>query len=333
MSQPPLTTLCTHGDSPMKIIKPDNHEHWLQLRLQDVTSTEVSALFGLNPYMTEFELWHRKKNQEVVAFEENERMKWGNRLEQAIAEGISEDNQWMVHPFKDYARDENLRAGSSFDYMVAVPNEAGDMPIEGLLEIKNVDSLQFRDKWIVDNGKVVEAPPHIELQVQQQLMITGYPFLYIGALVGGNTVTLIKRTPDEAIISAIKAKILKFWNSIDNNIEPQPDFIRDAEFISKVYNYAEPGKLAEPTELLESLALQYKDYAAKERDAKKIKDSKKAEMLKIIGDAEKVKGDTFSISAGVVGPAEVSYTRDAYRTFRVYFKKGKADGTGKTAKH
>ena len=47
-------------------IERTSEQAWLQQRAKDVTSTEVSALFGLSPYMTEFELWHRKANAEIV---------------------------------------------------------------------------------------------------------------------------------------------------------------------------------------------------------------------------------------------------------------------------
>jgi predicted phage-related endonuclease len=67
------------------IITPDSQDHWLQLRTQDVTSTESAALFGMSPYVTQFELWHRKKSGEQPEFKTNERMRWGNRLEAAIA--------------------------------------------------------------------------------------------------------------------------------------------------------------------------------------------------------------------------------------------------------
>jgi len=312
----------------MKIHKFKTKDQWLNLRLQDVTSTEVSALFGLSPYMTEFELWHRKKNKEIVILEDNERMTWGTRLEQAIAEGIADDNSWLVHPFKDYARHDTIRAGSSFDYMVAIPNEAGDSMIEGLLEIKNVDSLQFRNKWIIEDGKVIEAPPHIELQCQHQLMITGYPFLYLGALVGGNSVTIIKRTPDEKIISAMKSKIIKFWNSIEHNIEPSPDFIKDAEYISEIYGYAEPGKVIDGTDEIEKLVVKYTEAAAMAKASDQIKMAAKAELLTKIGDAEKVYSDKYTISAGVTGPVQMNYERKGFRNFRVYLKKEKPNGKG-----
>jgi len=318
----------------MEIIKPKDHNHWLQLRLQDVTSTEVSCLFGMNPYQTHFEMWHRKKAQEIVSIEENERMKWGNRLESTIAYGIGEDEGWNVIPFKDYGRDPELRAGSSFDFKIAdvtVGDGTSDFPdvvsVEGLLEIKNVDALQLKEKWIIEDGDVVEAPPHIEIQVQHQLMLTGLPVAYIGALVGGNSVKLLKRRPQKEIIEKIKKKIQNFWWTIENNEPPKPDFVQDADFIINLYQDAEPGKVmdADGDEILESLVNQYKDAADQEKIFEKLKKGTKAQILELIGNHEKVTADGYTISAGVVGPAEVAYTREGYRNFRVYKKKPKGD--------
>ncbi len=50
------------------------------MRVQDITSSEISALFGLSPYKTAFELYHEKRAGEVMRIEENTRMKWGKRL-------------------------------------------------------------------------------------------------------------------------------------------------------------------------------------------------------------------------------------------------------------
>ena len=138
----------------MKTIKYSTEEKWLSLRLEDITSTEVSALFGLNPYCTKFELWHYKKEKVIPDFSESNRMKWGKRLEPAIAKGVGEDQGWEVSPFKDYCRHDSIRAGSSFDYLAEIsPGE------KVLLEIKNVDSLEMKKKWVYEDGKVTEAPP------------------------------------------------------------------------------------------------------------------------------------------------------------------------------
>lgn len=293
----------------------EDKETWLKLRLGVITSTEISALFGMNPYITEFELYHQKKNQEIVILEDNERMFWGNILEPAIAEGVATKEGWQVKPFKEFATMEDLRAGSSFDFIITEPEK-------GLLEIKNVDFLQIKNKWEIQDGVVVEAPPHIELQVQHQLMVTGLPCCYIAALEGGNKVHLIKRTPQEKIISAIKAKIIKFWNQIDNGIEPTPDWEKDAEFIARLNSYAEPGKIMDVTpERLDQLAIEYSEISKHISEMEKKKKGLKAEMLTLIGESEKVIGENYTISAGTTGPTMIeAYERKGFRNFRVYTK-------------
>lgn len=305
--------------SEREIILPESDEAWLKLRTKDITSTEIAALFGISPYMTSYELWHRKKNAEVVELEPNARMVWGNRLQDAIAKGICADNKWSFRQKTEYMRLPTLRMGSSFDY------ELGGLEVPGILEIKNVDSLAYKEGWLI-NGDSIEAPPHIELQVQHQLLVSGYGVVYIGALVGGNRVTLIRREPDVKIHDQIRAKAAEFWYSIDNNIEPKPDFTKDADFITALQKYAEPGKVMDATgdRRIASLVKEYKHWGEKQSDADKQKKGVKAELLTLIGNAEKVIADWGTISAGTTPPTLVeAYQRESFRNFRVNLKKEK----------
>jgi putative phage-type endonuclease len=304
----------------IKKIVPKDKEEWLSYRRKNINSTEVAALFGCSPYTTAFELWHRKKDDTEVAFEMNERVKWGMRLEKSIADGVAEEHGWTVKKIDEYMYDDILRLGASFDFSISI-GEAE----QGILEVKNVDSLIAKQNWLVNDDGTVEAPPHIEIQVQVQLAVSGLSFAYIAALVGGNRVFLIKRTPDEKIIKAIEEKVRKFWISIELNLPPKPDFAQDAEFISKLYGFAEAGKVldAQGDKDISSLALEYKEASASEKSAKEKKDEVKAKLLMKIGEAEKVLCDGFSITAGMVGPAHVEYDREGYRLFRINFPKGK----------
>jgi hypothetical protein len=54
-----------------------------------------------------------------------------------------------------------------------------------------------------------------------------------------------------------------------------------------------------------------------------MKEAAKAEILTIIRDAEKVKGDNFSISSGLIGPSEYVVKKDGYRNFKITWKKEK----------
>jgi putative phage-type endonuclease len=297
-------------------------EEWHKLRSEVITSTDAAALFGISPYLTPFELWHRKKDKTIVEITENERMVWGTRLQDAIARGICEDQGWSSYRRKDeFVRRLDIAGmGASFDYEVTV---GGEMP---LLEIKNVDSLAFKEGWLID-GDNVEAPAHIELQLQHQMAVAGRKLAYIGALIGGNRVVLIKRERDQAVIDALESKIMVFWDSVAHNREPKPDFAKDAGFIAKLYRYAEPGKIynAEGDVQLSAMVDQYKAMTAAIKSAQETKDEIKARILMQVKDAEKVIGNGWSISAGLIGPCHMDYDRAGYRDFKIYKKKETAN--------
>ena len=278
-----------------EIIVPSNQEHWLELRKQDVTSTESACLFGESPYMTHFDLWHRKRSGVVPEFKMNDRMRWGNRLESAIAYGIAEEQGWEVKPMKEYFRHPDLRMGSSFDFVITNLGE----PVH--LEIKNVDYLAFRDGWLEHDDGSIEAPTHIELQVQHQMAVSGFKRAFIGAFIAGNRGVVIERLRDEDVIAAIKAKVADFWRTVDEGQEPEPVMPGDAEVIIRLNQYAKPGKVldASSDDVLAELIERYKLAAAAEKNATEDKDVAKAEIFKHIADAEKVLTGAWTVSAAM----------------------------------
>lgn len=212
------------------IIPIESEAQWLQERAKDVTSTQVSALFDCCPYLTHFELWHQKRNGIVEAFETNERMAWGSRLERTIAEGFAEERGLTsLRRLNAYHRLGGYRLGASFDYVA----DAFGGPV--LIECKNVDGYEFAEKWTEH-----EAPPHIELQVATQMLVSAYGHAFIVALVGGNRLAVYERWADSAIEAKIIEKVSAFWSSVDAGIAPQPDYVRDADLLlSRIYNRTE----------------------------------------------------------------------------------------------
>lgn len=311
-----------------EICLPKNKEEWLKLRSRDLTSTKIAALFGLSPYMTEFEMWHKMKSEQEDLRDDivnNERIRWGSRLETAIALGIAEDKQWVIAPMKEYIRIPEKRIGASFDFAIlsVTDPDGSTRNVRGILEIKNVDAMQFKEKWIVEPDGSVSAPPHIELQIQTQLLVSGRKIAMIGALVGGNQIVLLKRIADAQIHAEILKKVAAFWLSIELNQEPKPNFERDAEFVTKLYSHAEPGKVMTATARMDELAEQYNDVSQMMKQLEMKRDAVKAEMLTIMGESEKVLGSNYTITAGMVAPSRVEYDRAGYRTFKVSFKKTK----------
>lgn len=287
---------------------PSSEAEWLEWRQDDVTSTDAAALFGASPYTTAYELHHVKAGILQNHFFENERMTWGKRLESAIAYGVAEDYGLIVEPFKSYMRIPDIRMGASFDFKIVgiTDNFTGDESVRkmfvqfgpGILEIKNIDSLQFRRVWL-DDGENIEAPPHIEFQVQAQLEVADMEWSMLAPLVGGNTPKVILRERDRVVGQAIVRQVREFWARVDARTPPKPDYSKDSETISKLYvdNDGSSRDLSENFRLIQ-LCQEYKKAAADEKEAKERKSAAKAEILTIIEAAKSVTTSGYKISAG-----------------------------------
>lgn len=272
-----------------------SHEQWLTERAKDITSTDMAAVLGVpDTYRTRLDVWAEHSSLVPSDFTDNDRMLWGRRLEATIAAGVAEDHGLTITPLGGtYMRHDTLRAGSSFDYSATHPDRSGF----GLLEIKNVDSLVFRNKWTSESGEL-EAPLQIEVQVQHQLWISGRQWAAIGVLVGGNYAHVLWRERDESAISAIEAAVIDFWASIDAKEMPSPDYNRDLDTLRAVFSKPDAKATVgeEAYARLADLLPAFELAKRATKDAKAAEDALKAELVHLIGGCEvgAVNGHGFS---------------------------------------
>lgn len=322
---------------------PKTRTDWLALRAMFVSSTESAALFGMSPYMTAFELWHQKHDNDTSSIDLNERMEWGLVMERTIAKMVALKYGVKVRNLNAYVVHDEARMGASFDYEIIgielpegvdgqAPQPIVDTVLQdlynqhgaGILEIKNVDWSVFKEHW--ETGETPSAPEHIEVQVQHQLECIDRQWTAIAALVGGNRLVMIPRLRDKEVGGALVNKINAFWLTVAGNMAPPPTLPEDAEFISKLYGYAEVGKLLDlrGNQAITALCEDYKAASEAASKAEENKKSAKAELLMAIGDAEKALVDGFKISASMVADAEIpAYTRKGYRNVRITKEKSK----------
>lgn len=319
-------------------LTPPNELAWKAMRVLDVTSTESAALFGMSPYTTTFHLWHAKRAQTPSDFEPSERMEWGTDLQDSIALSFARRYGVKVVRVTEYMRIEQARMGSSFDFEIVDMADvvAADTSLQemfkqhgpGILEIKNVDRSVFRDAWERKDAETgerwIEPPGHIDIQLQHQLHVRERGWGALGVLVGGNTGKLVLRERRLDVGNALQARIEEFWRSVDEGREPEPAYPGDAEFVAKLYGYAEVGRVYDGRGNAELAAIlaEYCEAAGREKMAKEDKKVAQAKALRIIGDAERAIIDGYSVSAGMVGPTHVEYDRKGYRNWRVTPKKG-----------
>jgi putative phage-type endonuclease len=310
-----------------QVFKIEDEKSWLEKRKEDLTSTDIASLFGVSPYVTYFDLWHRKKTGDAPSMSDNDRLMSGRFLEPAIAAMGAKKMGLEIEPFKDYIRIPQKRLASSFDFKTSD---------NAILEIKNVDYWAYKKGWIVEGADLdaEEAPVHIELQVQHQLFISGFEKAYIVALIGGNRIQILERCRNERIIVEIQKKAEYFWESIENNQPPSPSFPRDSELVTSLFLHSKKGKIVEATddEDLNALSNRYLSSLALKTAMEEEVKSLKAQILMKIGDSEKtmlkdfvIKATSVSGNPGSLITAEmaqkmigtVTGARSGYRRFQI----------------
>lgn len=231
------------------ILIPQNDNEWLQWKSEDVSSTEVAALYNKSPYATAFSLYHEKAGTLEKDELKSKRAFWGKIYEAPTAEAIAKMYGVIVRPMKEYMRHgETPKMGASFDYEIIGladdwnPESAQDKynatilrdkfieSGKGILEIKLVDYFVHKKEWTEE-----EAPLHIEFQVQHQMEVSRHNWCALVASVIGYDIHILLRDRDADFGKRICKKITKFWDSIANNNPPQADYSEDSDIIKKIY--------------------------------------------------------------------------------------------------
>jgi predicted phage-related endonuclease len=270
-----------------------------EFRARVVGASEVAALFGVSPWLTHFELWHRKNGtiatpefnaRNVDGSPVNSRIHWGVKLENLIIQEACE--RWGYEPVETPGRvDNGAGLGGHPDRVVWCPERKAKV----VLEAKSVDWLQ-RKKW----GD--EPPTQYLLQPNTYAGLLGAErFDVVTMVLGGNTD--IERSQNAfrpRLYAETERMVVEFWASVRAGKPPKPDYSRDGATIQEV--------IGEPTEALIDLtrnnragllAADFLDAKARMKAAETEMEAAKAEMLELIGDAGLAQLEGYRIACGM----------------------------------
>lgn len=305
----------------------ESEEAWLAARRRCVTSTEVSALFGQNPRLTAFELYHRKRDPKLDTFEGTERTEWGHELQDAIGTFVHRRHAVECLPIHPWTLAINGVCAASGDFLITGCS-ARTSPLaayferlgEGILEIKNVDSLVYKNDWTQE-----EMPDHIEIQLQAEMHCWDTQWGAVAALVGGNRLEIYVRERDTEVCRLIEHKSRSFMHDFENGKEPPAVMPQDAGMVIALHQYAEPNKVYDGAQddYLRHLCAEYRAASAVINKYTDERESLKATILARIKDAERVVNcGSYNISAAVRAPVEVqAYVRKGFRDLRITERK------------
>jgi len=191
-------------------------------RASVVGASEVPALFDASPWLTRFELFHRKRgtistpqfNEVVDGIPADMRIFCGVMLERTVIDIACK--LWGYEKAETPGRlDNGVGLGGHPDQLVICPERG-----PGVLEVKTTDWLQAK-RW----GD--EPPLHYQLQAQTYAGLARVGWCDIITLVGGNDPRRFKMEARPALFEKIEARVAAFWADVRAGVEPKPDYSRD----------------------------------------------------------------------------------------------------------
>ncbi len=273
--------------------------NWLAERKKGITATDVAAILGASPFATPLDVWLSKRPKYEPG-PPTEPMRWGSIHEPKILEEYATRQRcWLLDGGGLLQHRERTWQLASLDGWAFTKNEAAPWIVEAKTS---------RAAW--------DSPPdHYVAQVQWQLAVAGLDRADIACLFSGNRLETWTVERDQTWID-LATEFCHDWfvKHIANAKRPDPDPIRDAPKLSKLYE-AVPGKTVEvPREKVEKL----REALAAEREIKAAVAAAKAEVEIEMGDATEATVDGETVATWRQSKPRRSVDVDALKSAGLY---------------
>ena len=193
-------------------VRCDSRSGWLAQRLKSIGSSDAAAVMGMSPYMSEADLWERKRTSTITESEENDDMRRGHESEPLLLSLYSIETGHGV-----LWGDGIILRSKKHPFMSATLDGIGIDPSDAepyVIEVKSIS--RKGDDWTDDT-----VPVHYYLQVLHQLSVTGWKKAVLLARFcrtewGGDSAYErcyhFDRAELEKEISSLEKVEEKFWN-------------------------------------------------------------------------------------------------------------------------
>lgn len=212
IQRPDDALLSAMSDGAFHAVRCDSRNVWLAQRLKSIGSSDAAAVMGMSPYMSETELWEKKRSSSMSESEENEDMRRGHASEPLLLSLYSVETGHGV-----LWGDGIILRSNRIPFMSATLDGIGVDPSTGepyIIEVKSIS--RKGDDWTDES-----VPVHYYLQVLHQLSVTGWKKAILLARFcrtewGGDSAYErcyhFDRADLEKEISSLEKVEEKFWN-------------------------------------------------------------------------------------------------------------------------
>lgn len=206
------------------VLKPQNREEWLKMRLKGIGGSDAGTVLGVNKYKTNVQLWEEKIGITISEdISDKPAVAYGKKAEEHIRELFRldyPDYQLEYHEFHMYVNDEYPFIFATLDGELTDKNGK-----KGILEIKTV-TVQNPMQWSEWENRI---PDTYYAQVLHQLAATDWNFVILRAY--------IRYYKNDALRVAIRDYPIE-----KNDVQTDIDYLiqRESEFWKDVQNRTRP---------------------------------------------------------------------------------------------
>ncbi|QGH74529.1 RecE-like recombination exonuclease [Arthrobacter phage Kuleana] len=198
---------------------------WLKARRSGLGASDTATILGLNSYGTALEVWQEKTSQTAPDDRElSDAAEWGNILEHPVA--VQTVKKWPE--IGRIVPTPGLLAHPDHPWMLAtvdrllVPRRVKNPRVTSILEVKTTTSKNWGLNW--PDGV---PPASIQVQVQQQLAVTGLPFAWVACWLR-DTAKLCEpvrvERSEEVIEQLIRYGGMWWRDHVEGMVRPEPTF-------------------------------------------------------------------------------------------------------------
>lgn len=206
-------------------------EEWLEYRRKGIGGSDASAILGMNPYMSAYQVYCDKMGL-LPEQEDNEAMRQGRDFEEYVAKRFCEMENKTVRRCNYILRNKKYPFMQANIDRLVVGEDAG-------LECKTTSALT---KTKFDKGDI---PIQYYIQCQHYMAVTGAKKWYLGILVLGKDFFSFEIPRHEEDIKKLIEDEYKFWEEhIKAQNPPDPDGSeRASEVLKRMYPHATEGTI------------------------------------------------------------------------------------------
>jgi putative phage-type endonuclease len=189
---------------------------WLEVRTHGIGGSDAAAAVGLNPYISQLELWMEKTARDANLSKPDpkdttEPVYWGTLLEPIVAASYTQQTGRRVRKVNAVLQHPTI------PFMLAnLDREVTGCSDVQILECKTAGEFGAR-LW--KDG----VPEYVQLQVQHQLAVTGKAAADVAVLLCGQKLEVHRIRRDDALIARLIDREAEFWAYVTSDTPPPAD--------------------------------------------------------------------------------------------------------------